>query len=553
MWQHSIVYRGIDKPLNQPPPFEGTNLFDSDPALQALLRPHLDASALEHLSSLGAQLGSAESYELGRQANRSPPELQTHDRFGYRVDQVEFHPAWHRIMGMEVREGLHNRPWVSDEPGRYVHRAGAYYLFSQIEQGSLCPITMTTASVASLRHCPSVLDAWRPALMSTSYDPSFAPVAGKRGALMGMAMTEKQGGSDVRSNVTTATPLGATGPGEAYRLNGHKWFCSAPMCDAFLVLAQAPGGLSCLLVPRFRPDDTPNPFFIQRLKDKLGNRSNASSEIEFHDTYGVLISEEGRGVRTIIDMVHHTRLDCVIGSAALIRQAVAQAVHHARHRAAFGKKLVDQDLMRNVLADLALESEAAAALAVRLSLAFEQRGFDEHEDAFGRIATAISKFWVCKRAPWSIYESMECLGGGGYVEESILPRLYREAPVNAIWEGSGNVICLDVRRAFAREPSTRDALYAELERARGQHPRYDKALERIDDCMSPEGLEEKRLRISVSRLATMLQASLLMQSAPGVVADAFCESRLAAEPRHVFGMLPPTIDLKPIVDRALAA
>jgi len=541
------------RPLNQPPPFEGTNLFDTDLSLQELLRPHLDASAIQHLSALGAELGSPEAYALGRDANRFPPVLQTHDRFGQRIDQVEFHPAWHRIMSMEVREGLHNRPWVSEDKGRYVKRAGAYYLFSQIEQGSLCPITMTTASIASLRHCPAVLDAWRPALMSTAYDPSFAPVSEKRGALMGMAMTEKQGGSDVRSNVTTATPLGASGPGQAYRLDGHKWFCSAPMCDAFLVLAQAPGGLSCFLVPRFRPDDTPNPFLIQRLKDKVGNRSNASSEIEFHDTHGVLVSEEGRGVRTIIDMVQHTRLDCVIGSAALMRQAVAQAIHHARYRAAFGKQLIDQGLMRNVLADLALESEAAAALAIRLSLAFELRGADEHEDALGRIATAIAKFWVCKRAPGAIYEAMECLGGGGYVEESILPRLYREAPVNAIWEGSGNVICLDVRRALAREPHTRDALHAELEGACGNHPRYDEAFAMLDTWLSPAGLEDRQLRITVCRLATMLQASLLMRSAPDFVVDAYCESRLGAEPQAVFGMLRPAIDPIPIIDRALAA
>jgi len=547
------VSKEFARPLNQPPPFEGTNLFDCDATLQALLGPHLDASAMQHLSALGAELGSEEAYELGRQANRFPPELHTHDRFGHRIDQVGFHPAWHRIMSMEVREGLHNRPWVSDDAGRYVQRTGAYYLFSQIEQGSLCPITMTTASIASLRHCPPVLDAWKPALMSTTYDPAFAPVDRKSGALMGMAMTEKQGGSDVRSNITTAVPLGASGPGEAYRLDGHKWFCSAPMCDAFLVLAQAPGGLSCFLVPRFRPDDTPNPILIQRLKDKLGNRSNASGEIEFHDTYGVLISEEGRGVRTIIDMVQHTRLDCVIGSAALMRQAVVQAVHHARHRAAFGRQLIDQDLMRNVLADLALESEAAAALGVRLSLAFERRGAEQHEDAFSRIATAIAKFWVCKRAPWAVYESMECLGGGGYVEESILPRLYREAPVNAIWEGSGNVICLDVRRALAREPHTRDALHTELERGRGNHPRYDEAFAKIDSCLSPQGLEDRQLRITVGRLAAMLQASLLMQSAPDFVVDAYCESRLGAEPQNVFGMLPSAIELMPIIDRALAA
>jgi putative acyl-CoA dehydrogenase len=325
------------------------------------------------------------------------------------------------------------------------------------------------------------------------------------------------------------------------------------MCDAFLVLAQAPGGLSCFLVPRFRPDDTPNPFLIQRLKDKLGNRSNASSEIEFHDTHAVLISEEGRGVRTIIDMVNHTRLDCVIGSAAMIRQAAAQAIHHARHRVAFGKKLVDQDLMRNVLADLALESEAAAALAIRLSLAFERRDSSEHEAAFSRIATAIAKFWVCKRAPWSVYESMECLGGGGYVEESILPRLYREAPVNAIWEGSGNVICLDVKRALAREPHTRDALYSELGRARGNHARYDQAFDNLDACLSPEGLGDGQLRNSVSRLAAMLQASLLIQEAPGFVADAYCESRLGAAPQPVFGMLAPAIEPLVIIDRALAS
>ena len=540
-------------PSNQAPPFEGSNLFASDPTLQSLLEPHLDKTELHELTSLGEELGSAASYALGRDANRFSPELRTHDRFGRRIDQVEFHPAWHQLLSMEIRQGLHNRPWISDTSGRYVRRAADYFLFSQIEQGTLCPITMTTASLAALRHCPPVLEAWKPVLLSSSYDPAFSPVGQKRGALIGMAMTEKQGGSDVRSNNTTASPDGPSGPGEAYRLTGHKWFCSAPMCDAFLVLAQAPGGLSCFLVPRFRPDDSPNPFLIQRLKDKLGNRSNASSEIEFSNTHGLLISEEGRGVRTIIDMVHHTRLDCVIGSAAIMRQAVAQAIHHARHRAAFGKKLIDHDLMRNVLGDLALESQAAAALAIRLSLAFERRSSNESEEAFSRIATAIAKFWVCKRAPWAVYESLECLGGGGYVEESILPRLYREAPVNAIWEGSGNVICHDVRRAIVREPSTREALIAELKRARGQYANYDEALTRLDADLAEEALDDRRLRVTVSRMATMLQAALLIENSPHAVSDSFCESRLGRSPQLVFGVLPRSVELKSLIDRVLPA
>jgi putative acyl-CoA dehydrogenase len=450
-----------------------------------------------------------------------------------------------RAMAFEI----HNLPWREPRPGAHVARTAMHSMLSQVEAGSCCPLTMTFACLPTLRHQPEVAKEWEPRVLGTEYDPHSAPAEGKSAVLIGMAMTEKQGGSDVRANSTRATPLGAGGAGEAYELVGHKWFCSAPMCDAFLTLAQTERGLSCFLAPRWRPDGTRNAIQIERLKDKLGNRSNASSEIEYRGAWARMVGEEGRGVRTIIEMVHHTRLDCVSGSAGLMRQALAQALHHARHREVFGRRLIDQPLMRNVLADLALESEAATALMLRLARAYDSVSDDPGEAAFARIATAVSKFWVCKRAPFMITEAMECLGGNGYVEESILPRLYREAPVNAIWEGSGNVISLDVLRAMVREPDSVPALLAELRCARGGDARLDAWIEDVEAEIADPADAELRARIVVEKLALALQASLLVRHAPTPVAEAFCAARLGGSGR-VFGTLPPGTHLEPILDRA---
>jgi putative acyl-CoA dehydrogenase len=423
------------------------------------------------------------------------------------------------------------------------------YLYYQQEAGVGCPLTMTFAAVPALRKQPEIADEWIPRITSNVYDPRFIPAAQKRGALIGMAMTEKQGGSDVRANTTRARAIGHGGPGGEYLLTGHKWFCSAPMNDAFLTLAQAERGLSCFLVPRWRPDGTRNSIAIQRLKDKLGNRSNASSEIEYRDTWAQLVGEEGRGVPTIIEMVNHTRLDCVIGSAALMRQAIAQAVHHAAHRRAFGKLLIDQPAMQNVLADLALECEAATALMLRLARAYD-RADDERERAFSRIATAVAKFWVCKRTPQLVAEALECLGGNGYVEESIMPRLYREAPLNSIWEGSGNVMCLDVLRAIHREPKSLEALTAELQSAKGMNADYDRFLAQLEADLHDPNDAELRARHIVECLALALEASVLLNAKNSQIADAFIASRLAGRRTGIYGTLSAGTPFRAIVDRA---
>ncbi|NNL65831.1 MAG: isovaleryl-CoA dehydrogenase, partial [Myxococcales bacterium] len=499
---------------NQPPPLEA-NLFAGDAALREGLAREGAAWAEARVAAFGAILGSAESQALGRDANRNAPELQTHDRFGHRIDEVEFHPAWHRVMALAMEHEVHNLPWRDGRAGAYVARSALHSLLSQIEAGACCPLTMTFACVPALRHDAALAAEWEPRIHGTAYDPVLRPAGEKSAVLIGMAMTEKQGGSDVRANTTRATPVEGA---DAYELVGHKWFCSAPMSDAFLTLARTDGGLGCFLVPRFRPDGTRNPFRIQRLKDKLGNRSNASAEVEYAGTHARRIGEEGRGIRTILEMVHHTRLDCVSGSAGLMRRALAQAVHHARHRNTFGKRLADHALMENVLADLALESEAATALMLRLARAYDAGAEDPGESAFARIATAVGKYWVCKRAPGMIYEAMECLGGNGYVEDSGLPRLYREAPVNAIWEGSGNVICLDVLRAMVREPDSVPALLGEIRLARGGDARLDAAVSGIEAMLARPEEAERGARRLVERLALALQASLLVQHAPPAVA-----------------------------------
>jgi putative acyl-CoA dehydrogenase len=532
--------------VNQPPPLVGYDVA-GDSALTDAVGREGAAWALDDLHRLGRLAGSAEPQRWADEANRNEPRLLTHDRYGHRIDEVEFHPSWHRLMDVAVGEGMAAAPWADPRPGAHVARAAAVFTWNQVEAGHTCPITMTYAVVPALRNAPELAAAYEPLLTSRTYDPGLRAPLGKRGLLAGMGMTEKQGGSDVRSNTTTATPAGAG----TYRLRGHKWFTSAPMCDLFLVLAQAPGGLSCFLVPRVLPDGSRNTFRIQRLKDKLGNRSNASSEPEFDDTVGWLVGDEGRGVRTIIEMVSVTRLDCTIGSAAGMRAALSQAIHHTRHRRAFGALLADQPLMRNVLADLAVESEAATVLAMRLAGALDRavRG-DRDEQAFRRLATAVGKYWVCKRQPVVVGEALECLGGNGYVEDSGMPRLYREAPLNSIWEGSGNVQALDVLRAVGREPDSLDAFLAEVGQAAGADRRLDDAVTGLKEHLTERDDPQGQARRVVERMALVLQGSLLIRYAPAAVADAFCVSRLAGDWGHAFGSLPRGLDTAAIVERA---
>jgi putative acyl-CoA dehydrogenase len=537
---------------NQPPALENYNSFATDVPLKEGVIREGGGWGLERLEKFGALVGSARVIALGHQANRNPPTLRTHDRFGRRIDEVEFHPAWHELMTLGVENETHCLPWRTPKPGAHVVRAALEYLYYQQEAGVGCPLTMTFAAVPTLRKQPEIADEWIPRITSTVYDPRFIPAAEKRGALIGMAMTEKQGGSDVRANTTRAQALGRGGAGGEYLLTGHKWFCSAPMNDAFLTLAQTERGLSCFLVPRWRPDGKRNAFAIQRLKDKLGNRSNASSEIEYRDTWAQLIGDEGRGVPTIIEMVTHTRLDCVIGSTALMRQAIAQAVHHAAHRRAFGKLLIDQPAMQNVLADLAIECEAATALMLRLARAYDHFE-DEQQRAFARLATAVAKFWVCKRTPPLVAEALECLGGNGYVEESILPRLYREAPLNSIWEGSGNVMCLDVLRAIHREPQSLEALRSELLAAKGLNADYDRFLAGLENDLRDQADAEVRARQIVEKLALALEASVLLKANNSQIADAFIASRIAGRRSGIYGTLSAGTPFRAIIDRARPA
>lgn len=533
---------------NQAPPLVEYDVFTSDRALsegvERHIAPELAEEVREELAGLGRTAGSVQAREWGVQANENPPELRTHDRYGHRIDEVEFHPAWHRLLGKAVAAGLTDA-W--GRPGGHVRRAAGFLVWTQAEAGHGCPVSMTHAAVPALRTDPALAAEWEPRLTSHVYEEGLTTPSLKAGALFGMGMTEKQGGSDVRANTTNAEPL--AGEGE-YLLTGHKWFCSAPMCDGFLVLAQAPGGLSCFLVPRVLADGTRNVFRIQRLKDKLGNRSNASSEVEFDGTWARLVGEEGRGVRTIIEMVAATRLDCVIGSAALMRQSVAQATHHAAYRSAFGGKLIDKPLMRNVLADLALESEAATTLAMRLAAAYDSDS--EQDRAFLRLAVPAAKYWVTKRCTPVAAEALECLGGNGYVEESGMPRLLRESPLNSIWEGSGNVQALDVLRALQREPQALNAFLTEIGQARGADHRLDGAIKDLLTELADLGGMEGRARRVVERMALVLQGSLLVRWAPPQVADAFCASRLGGDWGTAFGTLPHSLDLAAVVERARA-
>jgi putative acyl-CoA dehydrogenase len=537
--------------LNQSVPLEDYDTFSADrPLVEALRREGADW-AEDRARALGTLAGSAELLAAGRDANRVKPELRAFDRFGHRIDEVEFHPAWHRFMTLAVENELHALPWRGGGwggNGAHVARAALFMTLSRTEPGHGCPISMTYSAVPALRATPELAAEWEPRITATTYEPRLDPPGGpKASAIIGMAMTEKQGGSDVRANVTTAEAADG-----AYRLHGHKWFCSAPMSDAFLVLAQAgdhPTRPSCFLLPRITPDGERNAFRIQRLKDKLGNQSNASSEVELDGAFAQMVGEPGRGVPTIIEMVGHTRLDCVLGSAAGMRTCVEQAIHHARHRAAFGKLLIEQPLMRGVLADLALESEAATVTAMRLARAYDESADDEDAQLFKRLATAVSKYWICKRGPGHAAEALECLGGNGYTEEWPLARAYREQPLMSIWEGSGNVIALDVLRAMARTPAATGVFLDEVGLAEGADPRLDAHVADLRRELSDGADLEIRARRVVEKMALALQGSLLVRHSPPEVADAFCAARLGGDAGLAYGTLPPSVDVGAIVER----
>ena len=533
--------------VNQAPPLTGHDAAEDAALLQALHREGA-GWAEPAVRDLGKLAGSPEAQEWGRVANEYPPRLRTHDRFGNRVDEVEFHPAWHELMSVAVRHGLHAAPWQDAGPGAHVARAAGFYVWGQSDAGHCCPVSMTYSIVPALRHAPDLARQYEPLLAARAYDPGLRPPLGKAGLLAGMSMTEKQGGSDVRANATTAAPA----PDGTYRLTGHKWFTSAPMNDLFMVLAQAPQGLSCFLLPRVLPDGTRNEMRLMRLKDKLGNRSNASAEVEYEDAVAWLVGEEGRGVRTIVDMVNSTRLDCVLAAATGMRMGVVQAAHHAAHRRVFGAALIAQPLMANVLADLAIESEAATTVAMRLAGATDRAAQgDQGEAAFRRLALAVTKYHVCKQAPAHAAEALECLGGNGYVEESGMPRLYREAPLQSIWEGSGNVAALDALRALTREPQATEAFFAELDLAAGADRRLDEAIDRLRKAVLAS--EETTARRLAEAMALGLQAALLVRHGNPAVADAFTATRLAGDRGHAYGTLPASVSVTEILNRITPA
>jgi putative acyl-CoA dehydrogenase len=540
---------GTHAVTNQPPPLVGRDLLADDPALAEATERVGAGGSLRSLHELGTLAGSAEVRRLAVEADTNPPVLQTHDRYGNRIDEVIFHPAWHQLMTTAVEAGLHAAPWSSRQPAAHATRAAGFLIWSQVESAHLCPISMTYAAVPALRTDPALSAVWEPRLTSAEYDPGMRAARDKRGCLAGMAMTEKQGGSDVRANTTRAEPTADVG---WYALTGHKWFCSAPMNDLFLVLAQAPGGLTCFAVPRVLDDGVRNPFHLQRLKDKLGNRANASAEVEFAETLGMRLGAEGRGVSTIIEMVAATRLDCILGSAALMRRAVAEASWHAAHRSAFGGLLSDTPLMQAVLADLAIEAEAATAVSMRLAASVDAAA-DPQERALRRIGLPVAKYWVCKRAGSVVAEALECLGGNGYVEDSGIPRLYREAPLNSIWEGASNIQALDVLRVLAREPDAVSAWHAEVEAAKGADRNLDAALEETARLLQEVAADPVSGAHQARRLATwmalLLQASLLVRFAPAAVSDLFCAARLRG-PESTFGVLPSGLDITSVLARA---
>jgi len=539
--------------LNQATPLAGHNAFTGDRLLTEIAAREAAGWASAPLAEAGATVASQRVAELAREANRHTPELRTHDRFGHRVDEIAFHPAWHELMSLAIGGGTHSLAWTAGRPGAHVARGILSYLWNQGESGICCPLGMTYSAIPALRLQPDLAAVWEPFILSTRYDPAPAPMQRKRGGTVGMTLTEKQAGSDLRATQTTARPAGAArGPGECYVVDGHKWFFSAPQSDLFVTLARTDRGLSCFLLPGWLPDGSRNRLLIQRLKDKCGNRSNASSEIEYRGALGWLVGEEGRGIRAALAMTHLTRLDFAIGSAGLMRRAVSEAIHHATSRRAFQKRLVDQPLMRNVLADLALEVEAATLLAFRLARAVDDEQAGDGEAALlVRIGTPVGKFWNCKRAVGVVHEALECHGGNGFVEEGPMARLYREAPLNGIWEGSGNVIALDVLRAAARAPRSVDVFVDEVRKAKGADRRLDRAIGRLQDELGTAEEHEARARRTVGRMAVALQASLLVRHSPPALADAFCATRLGDDgDGHVYGCLPAGLDQRAIVERA---
>jgi putative acyl-CoA dehydrogenase len=532
--------------FNQAAPFEDVNLFTSDVALQAAVAAAGGEMHAERLSAFGVQAGSAETAAWAMQANENSPRLKVFDHYGRRIDEVEFHPAYHRLMTLGVEAGVSSAAWSGAAAGHVLH-AGLEFLMAQAEPGVCCPMTMTAAAPAALRCQPDIAARWMPKIVASRYDPSSQPMHGKSGVTIGMAMTEKQGGSDVRANTTRA--VRGDGDGGGYVLTGHKWFCSAPMSDAFLTLAHTDKGLTCFLAPRWTPDGERNAIHLMRLKDKLGDRANASAEIEYHGAYAEMVGEEGRGVPTIIEMVHATRFDCILAPAAYMRQAVANALWHAAHRTAFQRKLIDQPLMRSVLADMAIESEAATALTFRIAKSFDESA-DEGTAAFARIATPIGKYWINKRVVNLAYEAMEVHGGGGYVEDGVMTRIYRQSPLNSIWEGSGNVVCLDILRAIRRDPRSAQELVAELEKSRGANQLLDRAIDDVKSMLAGQH-EEALARHLAETMALALQGAILIQNAPGFVSDAFCATRLCDHPGLSCGASDAKIDVDAVLGRAM--
>jgi putative acyl-CoA dehydrogenase len=530
--------------FNQAAPFEDVNLFTSDVALQAAVAAAGGKMHAERLSAFGMQAGSAEAAAWAMQANENSPQLKVFDRYGQRIDEVEFHPAYHRLMTLGLEAGVSSAAWSGAAAGHVLH-TGLEFLMAQAEPGVCCPMTMTAAAPAALRCQPDIAARWMPKIVASRYDPSSRPMHGKSGVTIGMAMTEKQGGSDVRANTTRAVRR----DGGGYVLNGHKWFCSAPMSDAFLTLAHTDKGLTCFLAPRWTPDGERNAIHLMRLKDKLGDRANASAEIEYHGAYAEIVGEEGRGVPTIIEMVHATRFDCILAPAAYMRQAVANALWHAAHRTAFQRKLIDQPLMRSVLADMAIESEAATALTFRIAKSFDESA-DEGAAAFARIATPIGKYWINKRVVNLAYEAMEVHGGGGYVEDGVMTRIYRQSPLNSIWEGSGNVVCLDILRAIRRDPRSAQALVAELTKSRGANRLLDRAIDDVKSMLTGQH-EEALARRLAETMALAFQGAVLSQNAPGFVSDAFCATRLCDHPGLSCGALDAKIDVDAVLGRAM--
>jgi len=528
---------------NQPPPFEDVNLFTSDVALQAAVAAAGGGRHAERLSDFGARAGSAEIAAWATQANENRPQLKVFDRYGQRIDEVEFHPAYHGLLALGVEAGISSAAWSGVAAGHVLHTA-LEFLMAQAEPSVCCPLTMTSAAPAALTFQPDVAATWKPKILAARYDPSSQPMQGKSGVTIGMAMTEKQGGSDVRANTTRAVKRDG-----GYALTGHKWFCSAPMSDAFLTLAQTDRGLTCFLAPRWMPDGERNAIHLMRLKDKLGDRANASAEIEYHGAYAQIVGDEGRGVRTIIEMVHHTRLDCILAPAAYMRQALANALWHAAHRTAFQKKLIDQPLMRSVLADMAIESESATALTFRIARSFDESA-NESAAAFARIATPIGKYWINKRVVNLAYEAMEVHGGAGYIEDGAMTRIYRQSPLNSIWEGSGNVICLDILRAIQRDPHSAQELVAELEGSRGANRWLDRAVDDVKARLASP-YDEAFARRLAEMMALALQGAVLVRNAPSFVADAFCATRLREHPGFSYGAMAAKVDVDALIERAM--